>query len=208
MTFDLPMYNTPMQYVVGVDEAGRGALAGPVCVGAVLMPIDFKWEDAFQLIAGRGDVRIRDSKQISAQQRDILYDFITLNRDLRSMAALVPASRIDEVGIVAATNEAAAQAIGGLNANPANTVVLLDAGLRIPDVWQQESHVRGDEQFPAIALASMIAKVTRDRHMEGVALIQPGYGFEVHKGYGTVVHRRAIKEKGPSPVHRKTFLRS
>lgn len=196
-----------MQWLIGIDEAGRGALAGPVCVGAVLYPSDFNWKDAFALITKRGEPKLRDSKKLSAQQREILFEYIASHARLRHAGALVSAESIDTIGIVNATHEAAAIAISQLGAEPERTRVLLDAGLRVPQKWSQESYVRGDETIPAISFASIVAKVTRDRHMEELSLSHAPYGFEGHKGYGTQAHMQAIRKFGVLPeVHRKTFL--
>jgi ribonuclease HII len=196
-----------VQWLIGIDEAGRGALAGPVCVGAVLYPSDFDWKEAFSLITKRGAPRLRDSKQLSAQQRGILFEYIAASARLRHAGALVSAESIDTIGIVNATHEAAAIAITQLGADTEKTKVLLDAGLRVPQKWEQESFVRGDETIPAISFASIIAKVTRDRYMEELALTHAPYGFEGHKGYGTQAHMLAIRKYGMVPlIHRKTFL--
>lgn len=194
-----------MKYSIGVDEAGRGALAGPVCVGAVLFPEDFDWQSAFALVTRSGAPRLRDSKQLTAQQRSILYEHIVAEGRLRHAAALVDARAIDEIGIVNAANEAAARALEALDIRPARVSVVLDAGLRAPSVWSQESFVRGDETIPAISFASIIAKVTRDRHMEELALTHTRYRFEEHKGYGTLAHRKSIAEHGFCELHRTSF---
>ncbi|MBV9159574.1 MAG: ribonuclease HII [Candidatus Kaiserbacteria bacterium] len=194
-----------MRYVIGIDEAGRGALAGPVCVGAVLFPEDFPWSEAFALITKRGVPRLRDSKQLNAQQRDVIYDFIVSHGRLKHAFAFVHAHVIDKIGIVNASHEGAAMAIADLEVSPSRAHVLLDAGLKVPKVWSQESIIRGDETVPAIAFASIIAKVTRDRLMEDVALLYDQYKFEDHKGYGTLAHRRAIARAGLSDIHRVTF---
>lgn len=193
-----------MQWVIGVDEAGRGALAGPVCVGAVLCPVNFQWEGLFATISRR-EVRLKDSKQLSAQQRNVLFESITTHGVLRHAAAFTDAATIDAIGIVNAAHEAAARAIASLGISPQRARVLLDAGLRAPGKWTQESFVRGDEQIPSIALASIVAKVTRDRHMEALGENNRAYGFENHKGYGTLDHRRAIRKYGLSEIHRVSF---
>ena len=194
-----------MRYLIGIDEAGRGALAGPVCVGAVLLPRDFDWKEVFNLITRRGSPRLRDSKQLSAQQRDTLYEYIAAHGRLRHAAAFVEASIIDEIGIVNAALEAAAHAIEELHINPSRVEVLLDAGLRVPSKWNQQSFVRGDENVPAIAFASIVAKVTRDRLMEELSTTYEPYHLERHKGYGTLAHRRTIAHLGLSAIHRATF---
>ena len=194
-----------MNWLIGIDEAGRGALAGPVSVGAVLYPEDLDWKEAFKLVTRRGKPRLRDSKQLTAQQRDILYDYITTHGRLRHAHAFVDAKTIDEIGIVNAANEAASIAVLSLGIRPSRVDVLLDAGLRVPAKWSQESFIRGDERIPAIAFASIIAKVTRDRHMEELASTHSAYHFDEHKGYGTLDHRRQIRREGVCELHRVTF---
>jgi len=198
-------YHWCVSYVIGVDEAGRGALAGPVCVGAVLIPSDFDWQEAFERIARGKSVRLRDSKQLSAQQRDILFAYIEQHIRIRFAFAFSDANIIDSIGIVNASHEAAALAIRRLGTTPEQAEVLLDAGLRAPSEWSQVSIIRGDETVPAIALASIVAKVSRDRMMEEAARYHTRYHFEEHKGYGTLEHRRAIRAAGLSPLHRVTF---
>ncbi len=197
-----------MKYLIGIDEAGRGALAGPVCVGAVLYPEDFDWREAFALVTRRGKPRLRDSKQLSAQQRDILYSYIEAHGRLRHIAAFVDAKTIDEIGIANAARQAAAVALQELRIGPARVKVLLDAGLSVSDAWEQESFIKGDERIPAIAFASIVAKVTRDRLMQDYALDYTSYSFDIHKGYGTLRHRQAIRRHGLSELHRATFCRS
>lgn len=194
-----------MRYVIGIDEAGRGALAGPVCVGAVLMPPDFDWREAFSLVTRRGAPRLRDSKQLSPQQRDTLFQYIASHGRLKHASAFVDAETIDIIGIVNAAHEASARAVASLGVAPSKVGVLLDAGLRVPSKWSQESFVRGDETVPAIAFASIVAKVTRDRHMEALSPRYREYHFDQHKGYGTLMHRKAIRRNGASELHRATF---
>ena len=190
---------------MGIDEVGRGALAGPVCVGAVLYPDDFKWQEVFILITKRGKPKLKDSKQLSAQQRDTLFEFIVAHGHLRHAVAFVDAHTIDQIGIVNAANEAAATAITDLGIGPSRVEVMLDAGLRVPSKWSQQAFVRGDETIPAISLASIVAKVMRDRYMEEAARTYSAYLFEQNKGYGTSAHRKAIVENGLSKLHRATF---
>lgn len=199
-------YNGVVQWQIGIDEAGRGALAGPVCVGAVLYPVDFDWREGYSLITKRGLPKLRDSKQLSAQQRGVLYDYIASHARLRHAHAFVSAESIDTIGIVNAAHEAAAIAIGTFGIQSARVHVLCDAGLRVPAKWTQESFIKGDERFAAISFASIVAKVTRDRHMEELSESYRRYGFELHKGYGTDAHRLAIRKHGLVPfIHRKTF---
>ena len=196
-----------MRYVIGIDEAGRGALAGPVAVGAVLYPADLDWQGIFELITRRGEPRLRDSKKLSAQQRDTLFEHITAHGRLKHACAFTDAPTIDRIGIVNAAHEATARALKALGVSPGRAEVALDAGLRAPSVWRQESYVRGDESVPAIALASIVAKVSRDRLMEKMADTYAAYHFDEHKGYGTLAHRRAISQAGLSDVHRVSFCR-
>ena len=200
-------YNRHVQWYIGVDEAGRGALAGPVSVGAVLYPSDFPWREVFALITKRGEPRLRDSKQLSPQQRDVLYEHIVAHGRLRHAYAFVSAETIDAIGIANAAREAAAIAVMQLGGEVPHVKVLLDAGLSVSQQWKQESFIRGDERIPAIAFASIIAKVTRDRHMEELATTYADYGFDRHKGYGTLEHRRAIRAFGVlTGTHRHTFV--
>ncbi|HUO50861.1 MAG TPA: ribonuclease HII [Candidatus Paceibacterota bacterium] len=194
-----------MEWLIGIDEAGRGALAGPVCVGAVLYPSDFDWKEAFALITKHGVPKLRDSKQLTAQQRDTLFEYIAMHGRLKHAFAFVDAKIIDEIGIVNASHEGAAVAITALGIRPDRVRVLLDAGLRVPSRWHQESFVRGDETIPAISFASIVAKVMRDRLMEDLAQIYAAYRFEEHKGYGTADHRLRIRKNGLSELHRVTF---
>lgn len=193
------------RYCIGVDEAGRGALAGPVCVGAVLAPKEFDWREAFSLVTRRGEPVLRDSKKLSQQQREVLFSYIEEHGALRHAAAFVEARVIDDIGIVNAAHEAAASALSLLGVDPSKVDVLLDAGLRVPGKWAQESFVRGDEHIPAIALASIVAKVSRDRLMESIAPSYSAYKFEEHKGYGTLAHRTSIRQSGLSDMHRTSF---
>jgi len=194
------------QLIVGIDEAGRGALAGPVCVGVVAMPEGFDWKEVFSLVTRKGRPKLRDSKQLSAQQRTVLYEYIIAHGRLRHAYGFVEASTIDEIGIANAAREAAAIALAALKVNPSRTRVLLDAGLSVSSGWNQQSFIRGDENIPAIAFASIIAKVTRDRHMDDLALAHAAYGFERHKGYGTREHYRALGAHGMTTLHRRSFV--
>lgn len=194
-----------MRYLIGVDEAGRGALAGPVCVGAVLYPEDFDWKECFSLVTSRGEPRLRDSKQLSAQQRSILFDYIADHGRLKHAAAFVDAQTIDDIGIVNAARQATAVAVRELGVGPGRARVLLDAGLSVSSEWTQESFIKGDERIPAIAFASIVAKVMRDTLMEEYASQYSAYFFDAHKGYGTIKHRRAIRKHGLSDLHRTTF---
>jgi ribonuclease HII len=148
---------------------------------------------------------VRDSKKLSAQQRETLYGYIAEHGALKHSFAFVEAATIDAIGIVNAANEAASRSLALLGVGSSRAKVLLDAGLRAPAQWEQEAFVRGDERIPAIAFASIVAKVTRDRHMQELSEQYSVYRFDEHKGYGTLAHRRAIRSTGLSVLHRVTF---
>ena len=179
--------------VAGLDEVGRGTLAGPVAAGAVILPKKPR-RKVFKLV--------RDSKQMSAPQRDEAYDLIV--KSARSCAVgWADASEIDRYGIVPSVRLAMRRALGRLDERAQH--LLIDA-LALPSTnLPQTSIVRGDSKSLSIAAASVIAKVERDRFMIDLAESYPGYGFESHKGYGTQQHLEAIRELGPSPAHRMTF---
>jgi ribonuclease HII len=187
-----------MRYVVGIDEVGRGPLAGPITVGVVCMAASFSWKHF---------PKLKDSKKLSEAARNEWYEFIRTHTKIHAAVASVSAKTIDRIGIVAAGNLAARRALAQLNIKSTECIVQLDRGLVVGKEWQQESYIKGDERFPAIALASIYAKVTRDAYMTRIAKRYPRYGFEVHKGYGTRMHRTAILVHGLSTLHRKTFCK-
>lgn len=178
--------------VCGVDEAGRGPLAGPVCAAAVILPAGI-------VIDG-----LNDSKKLTEKKREALFDVITENAISWSVS-LVDETVIDEINILQATYRAMQQAVEGLP-RPADFVYVdgnRSEGLTLP----HECVVSGDARIPSIAAASIIAKVTRDRLMRDFAVRYPAYGFEKHKGYGSRAHYAALLEHGPCPIHRRTFLK-
>lgn len=179
--------------ICGIDEAGRGPLAGPVVAGAVILPKDCEI------------LYLNDSKKLSPAKRDALYDEI-MEKAVSVGVGMVSPSRIDEINILQATYEAMRAAVARLSAEP--DVLLNDAvtipGLRIP----QEPIIKGDAKSVSIAAASIIAKVTRDRLMAQYEEILPGYGFAQHKGYGSKRHIEAIRRLGPSPIHRQSFIKN
>lgn len=189
-------------YLVGVDEAGRGPLAGPVSVGVVVVPI--KLQPVLKRYA------VRDSKKLSPRHRGEWYRFLWRERqvgNLQFATVLVSEKIVDRHGIVPAVKRGINRSLRRLNLEPLACSILLDGGLKAPKKFAyQQTIIRGDETEPIIALASIAAKVRRDRRMAKLAKLYPGYGFEIHKGYGTAAHYQAIKKLGPSAIHRRTFL--
>ena len=177
----------------GIDEAGRGPLAGPVAAGAVILPKDCRI------------LYLNDSKKLSEKRREELFEEIKETAVSWSVAIATPA-RIDEINILQATYEAMREAVAGLAVKPD---VLLNDAVTIPglDILQVPI-IKGDAKSLSIAAASILAKVTRDRMMAGYEEMFPGYGFAKHKGYGTAAHIAAIRELGPCPIHRRTFIRN
>lgn len=186
------LIDSGFEFVCGVDEAGRGPLAGPVFAAAVILPKD-------EIIEG-----INDSKKLTPKKRDELYDII-LQKAIAVSSANVSEKIIDEINILNATFLAMKNAIDGLCVKP--DFVLVD-GNRLPDIsLPAQAVVKGDSKSISIAAASIVAKVERDRYITKTAELYPEYGFEKHKGYGTKAHTEAILKYGPSPIHRKTFLK-
>lgn len=178
--------------ICGVDEAGRGPLAGPVCAAAVIMPEGL-------IIEG-----VNDSKKLTAKKREKLFDIIK-NEAVSYSVAFASASEIDEINILNATHLAMTRTVESLEKVP--EVVLVDGNSLPKWYYNSEAIIKGDAVCHSIACASILAKVSRDRLMLLEAEKYPQYSFEKHKGYGTKVHVQAIKEYGPCPIHRKTFLR-
>ncbi len=184
------------QYVAGLDEAGRGALAGPVAVGAVILPID-------PALLSSTLVGVRDSKQMTALARETLAPRIK-ETALTWSVAFASAEEIDLQGIVPATRLAALRALQELSLSP--QYLLTDFRLELPQLdISQTALVKGDALCLSIAAASVLAKTTRDELMRELDLQYQGYGLGKHKGYGTQTHRLAMKRMGVSPIHRKTF---
>ncbi len=180
-------------YICGIDEAGRGPLAGPVVAGAVILPTDCEI------------LYLNDSKKLSASKRDLLYDEI-MEKALAVGVGMASPARIDEINILQATYEAMREAISKLQVKPD---ILLNDAVTIPDVdIRQIPIIKGDAKSVSIAAASIIAKVTRDRLMVQYDEILPGYGFAKHKGYGSWEHIAAIRQMGASPVHRQSFIKN
>ena len=180
-------------YLCGIDEVGRGPLAGPVVACAVILPKDHPI------------LYLNDSKKLTAHKREELYDVIMREAVAVGLGMASPA-RIDEINILQATYEAMRQAITNLKVKPD---ILLNDAVTIPGVdIRQVPIIKGDAKSISIGAASIIAKVTRDRMMVEYAKIMPEYGFADNKGYGSAAHIAAIKEYGPTPIHRRTFIKN
>lgn len=183
-------------YIAGFDEAGRGALAGPVCVGAVILPKGHP--HLLQTLSG-----VHDSKQMTPRQRRELTPLIK-DTSLAWGVGFAPAEEIDSLGIVPATRLAASRALEMLVIFP--EFLLTDFRLELPELdIPQAALVKGDQRSLSIASASILAKTARDEFMLGLDEQYPGYGLSLHKGYGTRKHGEKLKELGHSPIHRKTF---
>ena len=182
--------------LIGVDEAGRGPLAGPVVAAAVCLP----WPVPDELLL------LDDSKKLSEASRTVLYDAIHTHA-LSVGCASVDAGEIDRVNILEATRDAMRNAIHqATEPLSADCSIFVDGHLPVPGLTSRQwPLVKGDARSFVVAAASVVAKVTRDRMMRQYALAYPGYGFERHKGYGTIDHRRALGRLGPSPIHRSSF---
>jgi ribonuclease HII len=177
--------------IAGVDEAGRGPLAGPVTAAAVVLPPGFTCEG------------LDDSKKLTARKREQLYEVITTHVEIRWGVAFVDELEIDRINILRATHQAMARAVKALKV--AVDHCLID-GLRVPKFrYPHDAIVGGDAKSLSIAAASVVAKVSRDRRMHAFAREFPQYGFERHMGYGTPEHLRALREHGPCRIHRRSF---
>lgn len=192
--FEKNLYNTGLKHIAGIDEAGRGPLAGPVVVGIAIMKPD-------SFIEG-----VNDSKKISEKKREKLYEQIT-EEAIDWAVGIVDQTEIDEINILNATKKALHMAISNLKIKPDR--ILVDALEHIDTCGvPYTSIIKGDAKVYSISCASIIAKVTRDRMMQEYDEIYPQYGFAGHKGYGTAKHIQAIKDFGPCPIHRKSFIKN
>jgi len=198
LAFERELWQQGLARVAGVDEAGRGPLAGPVSAAAVILPPAWAKTGLPPELAG-----LNDSKQLTENQREAFYDFIIHCTELRHAVVLVDAGRIDCINILQATHEAMNAALARLS--PAPQHALVDGrpvkSMRVP----QTALVKGDARSYSIAAASVLAKVTRDRLMLEYHQQWPAYGFAGHKGYGTAQHLAAIAQFGPCPIHRRSF---
>jgi len=186
-------YEKGVNYIAGIDEAGRGPLAGPVVVASVILP-------ANSMIEG-----INDSKKISENKREKIYDSI-IKEAISYGVGIVYQDEIDDINILQATKKGLTMAIDQMEKKP--QLIMVDALTGIDTLGiPYKSIIKGDAKCYSIAAASIIAKVTRDRIMREWDRVYPEYGFSSHKGYGTAKHIAAIKEYGPCPIHRKTFIK-
>jgi len=195
-------------YIIGIDEVGRGPLAGPVTVAAAMMPYGFSF----------GDTRPNDSKKISEKKREEWFLYAKEHSDIFYAVVSVSPGMIDKIGISKATILAVKQSLEKLSSTwksdfqvdlqVEKVEVLLDGLLHAPEQYKQQTIIKGDEKEPIISLASIIAKVTRDKMMVEISKKYPQYGFDSHKGYGTKKHYENIKKYGILDIHRKSFLKS
>ena len=194
LDFEFEYFNNGIRFIAGVDEAGRGPLAGPVCTAAVIMPLEEN-----KLIP-----EINDSKKLTEKKREALYDKI-ISTALAYKIVLIDEKTIDQVNILNATKQGMKEAILGLNIKP--ELVLLDAVTLDLDL-ESESIIKGDAKSYNIAAASILAKVTRDRLMLELDKIYPEYNFKKHKGYGTKEHIENLKKYGKCAIHRESFIKN
>ena len=186
------LHEKGFRLIAGVDEAGRGPLAGPVFAAAVIMSEDKYIPD------------IKDSKKLSEKKREKVFDYIIENADYYAIAS-VDEHEIDEINILNATHKAMNAAVNSLGAKP--DYVLIDGNSIKNMDLPHETVVKGDAKVACIAAASILAKVSRDRYIRELSDKYPEYGFDKHKGYGTAAHIDALKRLGPCPIHRKSFLK-
>lgn len=193
------------KYIIGIDEAGRGPLAGPVAVGVACVPTGFDWTQLQE---------VNDSKQLTEKKREEIYAAakrLEKAGELKLSVSMVSASVIDKKGIVPSVTVAMKRALKRLAVSPKGTVVKLDGGLKAPEEYRtQETIVKGDSKEKVIGLASIAAKVTRDRYMQRIAQKDEFvlYDFATHKGYGTKKHREAIVQNGFSTEHRLSYCKN
>ncbi|MFA6050102.1 MAG: ribonuclease HII [Candidatus Paceibacterota bacterium] len=190
-------------HILGIDEAGRGPLAGPVSIGACVVPYNFDFSVFLNL---------KDSKKLSEKRREEIFLQMQALKKVGKLdfsVALVSHTYIDSEGISFAIRKGIEGVLLKLKADPEITKIFLDGSLKAPEIFSnQETIIKGDELVPAISLASIAAKVTRDRHMIKIAETYPEYSFEVHKGYGTSKHIKMIAERGLCDIHRRSFTRT
>ncbi len=204
------------KYIIGIDEVGRGPLAGPVTVAAVALPRNWKMGNGKWKMGFRKLPPLRDSKKLSPKKREEWFKYIKNHPKIHYAVASVPPKTIDKINISQAANLAATKAFLKLitqlpKSQIPQTKIFLDGGLHLKSLTfnlKPRTLIKGDEKIPAISLASIIAKVTRDKYMKKIHKRHPAYNFDKHKGYGTKLHIKKIKKNGTSPIHRHTFLKN
>jgi ribonuclease HII len=190
------LQQTGLYHIAGLDEAGRGAIAGPVVAAAVILPL--QTPERLKLLSA-----VHDSKQLSAKKRAYLFDLI-IEHALAYGIGRSPAQDIDQIGIIPANIQAMQQALTQLKTAP--EYLLLDGRMRLKNIpLPQQSIIKGDQKSLSIAAASILAKVSRDREMIALDEHYPVFGFAQHKGYCTRKHEAALEQYGPCPIHRHTF---
>lgn len=193
-----PVYTFSMRLILGVDEAGRGPLAGPVAVGVVSAPEGLDISEEFPGVA--------DSKKLREKRREEIFERLLSHPTVRYTVELEDAKTIDREGIATAVRLALYRGVNILAPDSAVVKVLLDGSLKAPPEYKQETVIGGDATVPIISLASIAAKVTRDRLMCALAEQYPEYAFEQHKGYGTKKHYEALRKHGLCAIHRQSFI--
>lgn len=198
LRFERALISNGALRIAGIDEAGRGPLAGPVMAAAVMLPLAWLRDGLPENLHG-----LNDSKQLSAAERELFFTQLTTDPEVKWQTAFLDAPAIDAVNILHATHQAMQRAAQALTPPPDH--ILVD-GLPVPSLsFPHTAIVKGDSLSYSIAAASVIAKVARDRLMLEFETLYPGYGFGQHKGYGTPEHLAAIQRLGPCPIHRRSF---
>ena len=194
-------------YTIGIDEVGRGPIAGPLVVCACAL------QSGIDVLALFPHQKLRDSKKLTEAMRinivEKLAEYVE-NKTVILGLGEVTAERLDLIGLTASIKEALEMALRNVHERgvPKDSFIILDGSLKAPEIYSQETIIKGDEKIPEIALASIVAKVHRDTYMKKVADAYPLYGFDSHVGYGTKAHYEAITENGLTPLHRRSFLKN
>ena len=191
-----------IKFIAGIDEAGRGPLAGPVAVGIFVSHTSFD----YRVLQG-----LRDSKKLSAKKREEIFlkiKALKKSKEADFAVTLVSAEYIDKNGISKAVRKGLDSVIKKISLDPKISFIYLDGSLKAPENFSQETVIKGDDKIPAISAASVCAKVVRDEYMQKIAKKYPDYNFSIHKGYGTKKHIISIKKNGLSLIHRRSFCKN
>lgn len=192
-----------IKFIIGIDEVGRGPLAGPIAIGAFKMPVGF---------SAKGFGRIKDSKKLLPKVREEIFaklQKLKRNKIVDYSVCFESAKRIDKIHIARTIKNCIKESLKNLKTKTAECIILLDGGLKASKIYKnQKTIIGGDRKERAIAFASIVAKVLRDRRMNEISKKYPQYGFEIHKGYGTKMHCELIKKNGLCPEHRKYFCKN